>query len=421
MTIDWVVIIAIAGMSVGLFVVPLCYLLPNGNVVANRFLVPFLAILSLSLLNNFFLHTGLLQRFPAMSSAGQFLYFALGPLLYFYILALSEPRFTFKRSYWLHFLPVLASLVAFIPVYESSPAEKREIAALYFRQVGAADVAYDKMSDFLQLPLSLHIHVMQYLALMVHIGVYAAQGLRQLRRHDTAIGQAFSDLDRIELNWLRYLCRLTLALCIASLLMLLARIGYPNNFSADTRALPALIVALLIYYVGLLSLRQPAIYRQAGESGRTTVARQMVVDQSEAAPAIESEGSTEEGEKYQSSGLAPAEAEMYWERLLAHMTAHQPYLVGGLTIGQLAETFGISVAHLSQVINSRAGLNFFDFINQYRVQYAKQLLSGTPGDDRTVLDIALEAGFSSQSTFYAQFKKWTGITPSQYRKTQIEK
>lgn len=421
MVIDWVVVIAIAGMAVGIFVMPLCYLLPNGNAVANRFLVPFLAVLSLSLLNNFFLHTGLIQRFPNLSAAGQFLYFALGPLLYLYIKALSEPRFAFRRTDWLHFVPVLVSLIAFLPVYASSPTEKSELAALYFRQLatmGAA--AHDKMSAFAQLPLGMHIHLVQYLALMAHIAVYAVLGLRQLRRHGAAIGQAFSDIDRIQLNWLKYLCRLTLALCVASLLMLLARIAYADSFSANARVLPALIVALLIYYVGLLSLRQPVIYQQVGASESTGGARS-IANQSSSGPgqSLDASAHSESREKYQSSGLTATEAEAHWQQLQVYMTERRPYLESGLTIGELAEIFGISVAHLSQVVNSCAGLNFFDFINRYRVQHAQQLLADVQGGDKTVLDIALEAGFNSQSTFYAQFKKWTGVTPSQYRKAPI--
>lgn len=413
MAIDWVVIIAIGGVAVGLFVVPLCFLLPNGNTVANRFVAPFLAILALSLLNNFFLHAGLLQRIPGLSAAGQFLYFALGPLLYFHIKALSEPRFEFRRADWLHFLPVLLSLAAFLPVYGLSPEAKRDMAALYFQQFASVDATGDKWTVLLRLPVAVHIHIVQYIALMVHIAWYSILGLRQLRKHAAAIGQAFSNIARIELDWLKYLCWLTLALCAASLLMLLARIVYADNFSAQVRALPALIVALLIYYVGLLSLRQPAIYRPVpAERPRET---------SQPAVPAPAEPAAAGREKYESTGLAPAEAEAHWQRLLVYMTQHQPYLASGLTIGQLSEAFGIPVAHLSQVINSCSGLNFFDFINRYRVQYAQHRLSQRSDNDQTVLDIALDAGFNSQSTFYTQFKKWTGVTPSQYRKDSLKK
>jgi hypothetical protein len=131
MAINWVVVISIAGIALSLFIIPLFFVLPDRNMAANRFLALFLAVLSLILLNNFFLHAGLLQHFPALSATGQFMYFALGPCLYLYIRALSEPAFVFARSDWLHFLPVALSLLAFLPVYGLSAAEKREMASIY--------------------------------------------------------------------------------------------------------------------------------------------------------------------------------------------------------------------------------------------------------------------------------------------------
>jgi AraC-like DNA-binding protein len=244
----------------------------------------------------------------------------------------------------------------------------------------------------------------QFVLLAVHFATYSALSLHQLRRHGTAIGQVFSTIDRIELTWLKRLCQLVLALCAASLLMLLARIFLADRVSADSRLLPAAIVASLIYFVGLLSLRQPAIYRQS-----------TLATGAEPGPGPDAH----EPRKYQSSTLTAAEVDAHWQRLSIYMDAQKPYLTSGLTIGELAGNYGVPQAHLSQVINQSAGMTFFDFINRYRVDYARQLLREARSD-LTVLDIGLEAGFNSQSTFYAQFKKWTGVTPSQYRKGASE-
>jgi AraC-like DNA-binding protein len=75
---------------------------------------------------------------------------------------------------------------------------------------------------------------------------------------------------------------------------------------------------------------------------------------------------------------------------------------------------------LSQVINSRSGGSFYDLINTYRIEAAKTLLRTEDGQRRKMLDIALSVGFSSQSTFYHQFKKLTGVTPSMYRESPLQ-
>ena len=86
------------------------------------------------------------------------------------------------------------------------------------------------------------------------------------------------------------------------------------------------------------------------------------------------------------------------------------------TLQTLARTVNCSVHHLSQVINAGFGKSFFDFLNQYRVEHAKALLSDceAPG---AVLNVAFAVGFSSNSAFYAAFKKHVGQTPARYRRT----
>ena len=72
--------------------------------------------------------------------------------------------------------------------------------------------------------------------------------------------------------------------------------------------------------------------------------------------------------------------------------------------------------YVSQTLSQQLGTTFFDFINGARIDDAKQMLVDT---DESVLDIALTIGFNSRSSFYKAFKQFTGVTPSQYRKTPV--
>jgi AraC-like DNA-binding protein len=102
------------------------------------------------------------------------------------------------------------------------------------------------------------------------------------------------------------------------------------------------------------------------------------------------------------------------------MEQEKRYHNNKLTLKQLATDLNISINHLSQVINSAFGVNFFEFINRYRIGEAKRLLSELPSQQGLILSIALSVGFSSSSTFYAAFKKHLGVTPSQYRRTHYK-
>ena len=122
------------------------------------------------------------------------------------------------------------------------------------------------------------------------------------------------------------------------------------------------------------------------------------------------------GEKYSSSGLKESEAKLYIEKLNNHMAAEKPYLNPDLTLPQLAEEVNIPSYYLSQIINERLGVHFFDFINRQRVEDVKLRISDSQYNNYSILGIAFESGFNSKSAFNRVFKKFTGLTPSEYKK-----
>ena len=159
--------------------------------------------------------------------------------------------------------------------------------------------------------------------------------------------------------------------------------------------------AAFIYSVGHYTLRKELVFEQIGTT---------------APPPDAIEDTTESAAKYKSSALTPDIAAQYIGRVLNHMESKRPYLNPDLRLSELAEELNIPKHQLSQVINQKLELNFFDFVNQYRVELAKQQLT----DDRlahvTIQGIAMESGFSNKASFNRIFKKFTDLTPSAYIK-----
>ncbi len=122
--------------------------------------------------------------------------------------------------------------------------------------------------------------------------------------------------------------------------------------------------------------------------------------------------------KYAKSGLSEEQLEAYKRQLQRAMLDEQLYLKSDMTLPKLAETIGCSVNHLSQVINAGFGVSFFDYLNRFRVEHAKALLSEGRPQDNAVLNVAFTVGFNSNSAFYAAFRKYVGRTPAQYRRQQ---
>ncbi len=101
--------------------------------------------------------------------------------------------------------------------------------------------------------------------------------------------------------------------------------------------------------------------------------------------------------------------------LLTYMKEQKPFLDPELTLAGLAQQVDMGRNQLSEVINSGVGDNFYHFVNQYRVDEVKRLIDDDTQRKYTILALAREAGFHSKSSFNQIFKKFTGLTPSEYR------
>jgi AraC-like DNA-binding protein len=106
-------------------------------------------------------------------------------------------------------------------------------------------------------------------------------------------------------------------------------------------------------------------------------------------------------------------------RIKTHMKEDAPYMAASLSLDELARQVKISSKELSVLINHIMGLHFFDFVNEYRINHAMQILSDNNQTDLTVLEILYEVGFNSKSSFNTEFKKRTGLTPTIYRNTHL--
>ena len=99
------------------------------------------------------------------------------------------------------------------------------------------------------------------------------------------------------------------------------------------------------------------------------------------------------------------------------MEREKLYLNEKLSGNEMAETLGISRHELSELLNNELETNFYNFINHYRVEACKQKMANPKFGHYTLLALALDCGFNSKTTFNTVFKKETGMTPRQFKKT----
>lgn len=107
------------------------------------------------------------------------------------------------------------------------------------------------------------------------------------------------------------------------------------------------------------------------------------------------------------------------EQLKNYMIEQEPYLNPDLTLQELSSQLNISSRELSVLINKHIGLHFFDFVNEYRIGKAMEILKDFSNNKFTIQQVLYDVGFNSKSSFNTAFKKHTKLTPTEYKKKYL--
>ena len=379
--------LTLLGAAQGIFLAVALFNARGGDRRAHRLLASLTLLFAIDLGEEFLYQAGFFDSLPHLLHLLAPIDLLYGPLIYLYVAQLTRQskQAMIIRDYR-HYLPALAGILLLLPFYLMTGADKLDFTES-LRRGGA-------MENAAQLVQGGFITFM--LATIVQLGLYLLVSIRLLIAHAARIRNEFSDIDRINLVWLRNL--LVGLVCIY--LLYLGDQFFPDLLGINVLGDAITVIAVvLIYTMGYLGLRQPAIFTPAVAP----------------APATEIIGAVES--KYRRSGLDKETGRIFLDELTRHMEADKPYLEGNLVLPQLARQLGISPNYLSQVINEQLNLNFYDFVNGYRVEEAKRLMREAGQKNVNILNIALDSGFNSKSAFYTAFKKAASMTPTQYRKS----
>ena len=109
----------------------------------------------------------------------------------------------------------------------------------------------------------------------------------------------------------------------------------------------------------------------------------------------------------------------YFQMINETISSNQLYLDPDLSLHNVAQAVSMSDRLVSQSIKQNVRINFSDYINLMRIEYAKDLLRKTTSAEKNVLEVLYESGFNSKSVFNSQFKKHTGKSPTEYRRNNL--
>jgi AraC-like DNA-binding protein len=331
----------------------------------------------------------------------------LGPFLWLYVKCVTGDIDKFKASYLWHFVPFLL-VTLFQIMFQEPPIDA---------QIKRGNSTFGQLI---------------WLANIGSLLCYSSVVLWRLQKHSKQVLNSFSSLTtQITLRWLTWL---TCGFIIAYMLPLSARFtSLPLPFRSHGYALTG-----FIFILSFFGLKQTQVFTRGKEKifeeqenihalrDDNKSLTQNKIDLSEIEHEKNSDSDSEQSiqatnqnkknkEKYQRSGLTQERALLYLKRIEEYTQTEKPYLDANLTVDKLANQSRIPRHYLTQIFSEQLNKNFYLYINEYRVNKVKLLLSDPNNKNMTLLDIAYESGFNSKSTFNTIFKKITKMTPSQYK------
>jgi AraC-like DNA-binding protein len=400
-TLDWLHTVVLLGAVQGLILAGVLAV-RRRNRTANRLLAVAMLAFTISLTTSVYHAAGLEQVFPHFFGAAYLMPLLFGPLIYLYAVTASDRSRRLTRWDALHFAPFVLAIVACLPIYLMSGPDK---------------IAFYQALQRGEEPLLLQ--VLDPLKLLSGV-TYATITLLFLRRHRARIKESYSSLERVNLQWLVRLAAAAAAIWALAVVFEVTELLQSPAFRGGDDII-SLAIALLVYGIGYLALRQPEIFR-------FDTADYPVVGAKPAAPpgsllpasatAPESLVEAEQaGSRYDRSGLSNWEAAALKSTLVRVMDQDRPWQDSDLTLADLARRLSTTPHKVSEVLNSQLEQSFYDFVNGYRVRYVQRRIESEDARNLKILSLALDAGFASKSTFNDVFKKHTGKTPSDYRRS----
>lgn len=353
------------------------------NVRANKWLSVFVFILGTAFIGIYLEKSGLSDSSVYSVKIINSLQFLLAPALYISVLYFVNPTENFKIRYQLHFFPF--AVVAFLDVFIFS--SEKSISTKVLLQIGETEFWVRDLLPFLILG-------------------YVILSYFTLKKHRKNLEFISSATQKTDLKWIRRF-----------LLFLILPLGFWINDALSILPFPFLVKLTGFIYAGSIlflafnALRQSAIFPYENKDLAEISDIIQVQD-------VESNPDAQVSDDQIRHRLSGQQVAVLSVKLNELMAAEKIYLENELSLPMLAEKLGVSLHDASYLINKIAGENFYNFINRYRVEEAKRLLNSDQAKKLNMLGIAFESGFNSKTAFNTAFKKWVGITPSEYAKQQ---
>lgn len=362
----------LAGFQAFLFAIYLLFK-KDGQKRSNFFIALFIALLAYNVLDYF--AKFILNPFSEnITTLLQILIYLAAPALYFHIKTFLHPNIKLTTKDLKH------TIVYFV-------------LTLIVIVLIVIDVQNGEISEEIEFKLSL----LFYATLYIQMFYYLIVSYRGLKKHKEIFYENYSNTNTKRYSYLRNL------IIWVGLLFILSFINIITKFILDLEIFSFIsylvISAVLFLFCWLIynGLNSPELF----------------IDAVNTQPPIKKLVKNSDP-KFEVIGDEDIKNQL--KTIKNYMINEEPFLDASLTLHTLSQETNIASRELSILINHHLKKHFFDFVNEYRIEKAMELLTDPERKEYTVLEILYEVGFNSKSSFNTTFKKYTGLTPTEYRR-----
>jgi len=331
--------------------------------VANKYLATLTLLLALYLFDIFLVFMGFFQNHPQFLYITAPLWYLFPVILFFYIKQTIGENTVFKWSYLIHLLPLVFVMFWFLPFYFLT-----------------GDIKLEYMNKNRNLPGGNFLTFIYYNTSPVQLLTYIFLSLQKLNKA-TALEQL-----QAHYKWLYFLATVLMIFGFVQLLSINVFL-FSGYTLVQFKHYPLATFSVLIYTIGYLALIKPNIIFPKNIIKLVTSSN---------------------------SVLTQTQLELYANKIIDVIEREKLYLNPEIKYTSLAEIVGINARYISEVLNRKIGKSFSELINGYRVKEVQKRLLDKSYQHISLLEVAMDSGFNSKSSFNRIFKKHIGITPSEY-------
>ena len=323
---------------------------------SNRFLAIVLVAFGAIILNTIIRLTSYIAPLGWYESISNSVILIIAPSLFFYVRFRLFPKQNLK--WWYHYVPFVVYLLIVI-------------FSILLNQKSAF---YVIIADNLA-----------FLVFQLQFGIYLYFSFRSIQDYEQKLKHNFSYNIQTSTRWMKRLLLALLVTGIGALSFVIIELvitPLPDFITLNLSLIFVIVIGLLAY----LTYINPEVFTLSTP--------------------------------YEDTSFSDDQLSVFKEKLKSIILEEELFLNPKLSIHDLSERTGIPRRQISQLLNQNMGVNFFDYINSFRVEYFKEKLIDPKSAPFTIQALAEKSGFQSMSTAYGAFKKVTGMTPAKYKKSQ---